>query len=203
MLPDMMIVATGLAMGLPGCAERAGRCALTWDGDGIQSRGDGTRLEWAGVQQLPVGSCGEKPVRLLDALERPVRRSTRCAGPRGLRFPGVRVGRQRRGAFRGHEGGKGEGEERRGEEEREEEKRRMKGKRRKRRNEIGSQRLERELRETRKDEKARTHEHGPKMGVGVRGDEGRGGSSRGTREPEMELAMGTMPEPRSATDGVF
>src|SRR3984957_19372606 len=53
MLPDMMLVATGMAMALKLRGER--RCALTWFGDGSTSRGDfHEALNWAGVQRLPV-----------------------------------------------------------------------------------------------------------------------------------------------------
>src|SRR5437588_4709302 len=53
MLPDMMLVATGMAMAFRLRGER--RCALTWLGDGSTSRGDfHEALNWAGVQRLPV-----------------------------------------------------------------------------------------------------------------------------------------------------
>ncbi|MGZ4242859.1 MAG: thiamine pyrophosphate-dependent dehydrogenase E1 component subunit alpha, partial [Solirubrobacteraceae bacterium] len=53
MLPDMMLVATGMAMAFKLRGER--RCALTWFGDGSTSRGDfHEAMNWAGVQQLPV-----------------------------------------------------------------------------------------------------------------------------------------------------
>ncbi len=53
MLPDMMLVATGMAMAFRLRGER--RCALTWVGDGATSRGDfHEALNWAGVQRLPV-----------------------------------------------------------------------------------------------------------------------------------------------------
>ncbi len=53
MLPDMMLVATGMAMAFRLRDER--RCALTWVGDGATSRGDfHEALNWAGVQRLPV-----------------------------------------------------------------------------------------------------------------------------------------------------
>ena len=53
MLPDMMLVATGMAMA---CRLRdAARCAITWCGDGSTSRGDfHEAMNWAAVQQLPV-----------------------------------------------------------------------------------------------------------------------------------------------------
>jgi pyruvate dehydrogenase E1 component alpha subunit len=53
MLPDMMLVATGMAMTFKMRGER--RCALTWFGDGSTSRGDfHEAMNWAGVQRLPV-----------------------------------------------------------------------------------------------------------------------------------------------------
>ncbi len=53
MLPDMMLVATGMAMAFRLRHEQ--RCAITWFGDGSTSRGDfHEALNWAGVQQLPV-----------------------------------------------------------------------------------------------------------------------------------------------------
>ena len=53
MLPDMMLVATGMAMAFKLRGEQ--RCALTWFGDGSTSRGDfHEALNWAGVQRLPV-----------------------------------------------------------------------------------------------------------------------------------------------------
>src|SRR5450755_1451601 len=53
MLPDMMLVATGMAMTFKLRGER--RCALTWFGDGSTSRGDfHEAMNWAGVQRLPV-----------------------------------------------------------------------------------------------------------------------------------------------------
>jgi TPP-dependent pyruvate/acetoin dehydrogenase alpha subunit len=53
MLPDMMLVATGIAMAFKMRGEK--RCALTWFGDGSTSRGDfHEAMNWAGVQRLPV-----------------------------------------------------------------------------------------------------------------------------------------------------
>jgi TPP-dependent pyruvate/acetoin dehydrogenase alpha subunit len=53
MLPDMMLVAAGMAMAFKLKGER--RCALTWFGDGSTSRGDfHEAMNWAGVQKLPV-----------------------------------------------------------------------------------------------------------------------------------------------------
>ena len=53
MLPDMMLVATGMAMAFKLRGER--RCALTWCGDGATSRGDWHEaMNWAAVQRLPV-----------------------------------------------------------------------------------------------------------------------------------------------------
>jgi TPP-dependent pyruvate/acetoin dehydrogenase alpha subunit len=53
MLPDMMLVAAGMAMAFKLRGEQ--RCALTWFGDGSTSRGDfHEAMNWAGVQRLPV-----------------------------------------------------------------------------------------------------------------------------------------------------
>ena len=53
MLPDMMLVATGIAMAFKLRGER--RVAITWFGDGSTSRGDfHEAMNWAGVQRLPV-----------------------------------------------------------------------------------------------------------------------------------------------------
>jgi TPP-dependent pyruvate/acetoin dehydrogenase alpha subunit len=53
MLPDMMLVASGMAMAFRLRGEQ--RCAITWVGDGATSRGDfHEALNWAGVQRLPV-----------------------------------------------------------------------------------------------------------------------------------------------------
>jgi TPP-dependent pyruvate/acetoin dehydrogenase alpha subunit len=53
MLPDMMCVATGMAMAFK--LREEPRIALTWFGDGASSRGDSHEaMNWAGVQRLPV-----------------------------------------------------------------------------------------------------------------------------------------------------
>ncbi len=53
MLPDMMVVAAGMAMAFRLRGEA--RCALTWVGDGATSRGDfHEAMNWAAVQRLPV-----------------------------------------------------------------------------------------------------------------------------------------------------
>ena len=53
MLPDMMLVATGMAMGFR--LRHEARCAINWFGDGSTSRGDfHEALNWAAVQKLPV-----------------------------------------------------------------------------------------------------------------------------------------------------
>ena len=89
MLPDMMLVATGLAMAFKMRGEA--RVAMTWFGDGSTSRGDfHEAMNWAGVQRLP-GHLHprEQPVRLLDAGRPAVRgRPRRARG--GLRLPGRR-----------------------------------------------------------------------------------------------------------------
>jgi pyruvate dehydrogenase E1 component alpha subunit len=90
MLPDMMLVATGMAMAYQLRDER--RCALTWLGDGATSRGDfHEAMNWAGVQRLPVIFIIENnqyafstPIRLQYAVD-PVERA------RAYGFPGVVV----------------------------------------------------------------------------------------------------------------
>jgi TPP-dependent pyruvate/acetoin dehydrogenase alpha subunit len=53
MLPDMMLVAAGIAMAFKMRGEE--RVAMTWFGDGSTSRGDfHEAMNWAGVQKLPV-----------------------------------------------------------------------------------------------------------------------------------------------------
>jgi len=52
MLPDMMVVAVGLAMAFAMRGER--RCALSFFGDGATSRGDWHEaMNWAGLDRLP------------------------------------------------------------------------------------------------------------------------------------------------------
>src|SRR5438309_7100768 len=90
MLPDMMLVATGMAMAFKLRGEA--RCALTWLGDGATSRGDfHEALNWAAVQRLPVIFVLENnqyaystPLDLQFAVD-PVERA------RGYGFPGERV----------------------------------------------------------------------------------------------------------------
>ncbi|MDQ4042132.1 MAG: thiamine pyrophosphate-dependent dehydrogenase E1 component subunit alpha [Actinomycetota bacterium] len=90
MLPDMMLVATGMAMAFK--LRREPRVALTWFGDGSTSRGDWHEaMNWAGVQRLPVIFVLENnqyaystPVSKQYAVD-PVQR----AGAYG--FPGVTV----------------------------------------------------------------------------------------------------------------
>jgi pyruvate dehydrogenase E1 component alpha subunit len=90
MLPDMMLVATGLAMAFKLRGQQ--RCALTWFGDGSTSRGDfHEALNWAGVQRLPVVFVLENnqwaystPTRLQFAVD-PVERAAVYG------FPGVVV----------------------------------------------------------------------------------------------------------------
>jgi TPP-dependent pyruvate/acetoin dehydrogenase alpha subunit len=90
MLPDMMLVATGMAMAFRLRGEA--RCALTFLGDGATSRGDfHEAMNWAGVQQLPVIFVLENnqyaystPLNLQFAVD-PVERA------RSYGFPGVRV----------------------------------------------------------------------------------------------------------------
>src|SRR4051795_3284120 len=53
MLPDMMLIATGMAMAFKLRGQK--RVAMTWFGDGSTSRGDfHEAMNWAGVQRLPV-----------------------------------------------------------------------------------------------------------------------------------------------------
>src|ERR1700744_1073707 len=53
MIPDMVLVATGMAMAFKLRGEA--RCALTWFGEGSSSRGAvHEALTWAGGQRLPV-----------------------------------------------------------------------------------------------------------------------------------------------------
>jgi pyruvate dehydrogenase E1 component alpha subunit len=90
MLPDMMVVATGMAMAFKLRDER--RCALTWVGDGATSRGDfHEAMNWAGVQRLPVIFVLENnqyaystPLRLQFAVD-PVERAAAYG------FPGLTV----------------------------------------------------------------------------------------------------------------
>jgi TPP-dependent pyruvate/acetoin dehydrogenase alpha subunit len=90
MLPDMMVVAVGMAMAFKLRGER--RCALTWLGDGATSRGDcHEAMNWAGVQRLPVIFVLENnqyaystPVGMQYAVD-PVERAA------GYGFPGVSV----------------------------------------------------------------------------------------------------------------
>jgi TPP-dependent pyruvate/acetoin dehydrogenase alpha subunit len=90
MLPDMMLVATGMAMAYKLRGER--RCAITWFGEGSTSRGDfHEAMNWAGVQRLPVIFVLENnqyaystPTRAQFAVD-PVERA------RAYGFPGVVV----------------------------------------------------------------------------------------------------------------
>src|SRR5947209_1178690 len=90
MLPDMMLVATGMAMAFKLRGER--RCALTWCGDGATSRGDfHEAMNWAAVHRLPVVFVLENnqfaystPLSLQFAVD-PVERAASYG------FPGVTV----------------------------------------------------------------------------------------------------------------
>ena len=102
MLPDMMLVATGLAMAFKLRGEQ--RVALTWFGDGSTSRGDfHEAMNWAGVQKLPVIFVLENnqyaystPLDQQFAVD-PVERAAAYG------FPGHQGRRQRpRGDVRGH-----------------------------------------------------------------------------------------------------
>jgi pyruvate dehydrogenase E1 component alpha subunit len=90
MLPDMMLVAAGMAMAFK--LRREARCAITWVGDGATSRGDfHEAMNWAAVQRLPVIFVLENnqyaystPLHLQFAVD-PVERA------RAYGFPGERV----------------------------------------------------------------------------------------------------------------
>jgi pyruvate dehydrogenase E1 component alpha subunit len=90
MLPDMMLVAAGMAMAFKLRGEA--RCAITWVGDGATSRGDfHEAMNWAAVQRLPVIFVLENnqyaystPLDLQFAVD-PVERA------RTYGFPGQRV----------------------------------------------------------------------------------------------------------------
>ncbi len=90
MLPDMIVVALGMAMAFRLRGEQ--RCALTWLGDGATSRGDTHEaMNWAGLHRLPVIFVLENnqyaystPVALQYAVD-PVQRAA------GYGFPGVSV----------------------------------------------------------------------------------------------------------------
>ncbi len=90
MLPDMMLVAAGMAMAFKLRGEPA--CALTWVGDGATSRGDfHEAMNWAAVQRLPVIFVLENnqyaystPLSLQFAVD-PLERA------RAYGFPGERV----------------------------------------------------------------------------------------------------------------
>jgi TPP-dependent pyruvate/acetoin dehydrogenase alpha subunit len=90
MLPDMMLVAAGMAMAFK--LRHEPRCALTWFGDGSTSRGDfHEAMNWAGVQHLPVIFILENnqfaystPIKQQFAVN-PVERAA------GYGFPGVSV----------------------------------------------------------------------------------------------------------------
>jgi len=90
MLPDMMLVAAGMAMAFRMRGEA--RCALTWVGDGATSRGDfHEAMNWSAVQRLPVIFVLENnqyaystPLSLQFAVD-PVERA------RTYGFPGERV----------------------------------------------------------------------------------------------------------------
>ena len=90
MLPDMMLVAAGMAMAFK--LRREPRVAITWFGDGSTSRGDfHEAMNWAGVQKLPVifvlqnnQYAYSTPTGLQFAVD-PVERAAAYG------FPGVRV----------------------------------------------------------------------------------------------------------------
>ena len=101
MLPDMMLVATGLAMAFKLRGEQ--RVAMTWFGDGSTSRGDfHEAMNWAGVQRLPIIFILENNQYAYSTPTRPAVRRQPGRARRRLRLPG-RVGRRqrRRGDVRG------------------------------------------------------------------------------------------------------
>ncbi len=96
MLPDMMLVAAGMAMAFKLRGEE--RCALTFLGDGATSRGDfHEAMNWAArAASARDLRAGEQPVRVLDAAAPAVRGGPgRARG--GLRLRGRARRRQRRG----------------------------------------------------------------------------------------------------------
>ena len=105
MLPDMMLVATGMAMAFKLRGERRVRSDLVrrrLDLARRLPRGDELGGRTAAARDL---RAGEQPVRLLDAARPAVRRGPGRAR-RGVRLPRA-VGRRqrRRGGVRGHPGG--------------------------------------------------------------------------------------------------
>ena len=101
MLPDMMLVATGMAMAFKLRGEQ--RCAITWFGDGSTSRGDfHEAMNWAGVQRLPVIFVLENNQYAYSTPLRPAVRGRPGRARRRLRLPGRDGRRQRRrGGVRG------------------------------------------------------------------------------------------------------
>ena len=86
MLPDMMLVATGMAMAFKLRGEA--RCAITWFGDGSTSRGDfHEAMNWAGVQQLPVVFVLENNQYAYSTPTRGAVRGRPRRARRGLRLP--------------------------------------------------------------------------------------------------------------------
>ena len=102
MLPDMMLIATGLAMAFKLRGEQ--RVAMTWFGDGSTSRGDfHEAMNWAGVQQLPVIFILENNQYAYSTPTRAAVRGQPRRARRRLRLPGRDRRRQRRrGDVRGH-----------------------------------------------------------------------------------------------------
>ena len=95
MLPDMMLVATGMAMAFKLRGEA--RCALTWFGDGSTSRGDfHEAMNWAGVQKLPVIFVLENNQYAYSTPIEPAVRGRPRAARDGLRLPRRQRRRQRR-----------------------------------------------------------------------------------------------------------
>ena len=102
MLPDMMLVATGMAMAFKLRGER--RCAITWFGDGSTSRGDfHEAMNWAARPEAAGHlRAREQPVRVLDPAGQAVRRRPGRARRRVRHARRDRRRQRRRGDVRGH-----------------------------------------------------------------------------------------------------
>ena len=96
MLPDMALVACGLALAFQMRGEP--RVAMTWFGDGLDRQRPVARGDERGRRAQAAGGVHprEQPVRLLDPQRPRVRRGPGAAR-RDLRLPGREGGRQRRG----------------------------------------------------------------------------------------------------------
>ena len=91
MLPDMMVVATGMAMAFQMRGEQ--RCALSFFGDGATSRGDWHEaMNWA-ARRPAAGDlrAREQPARLLDAARRSSSRVNPVERAAGYGIPALTV----------------------------------------------------------------------------------------------------------------